>query len=409
VRVAPLDPDDPIDFLSEAAVADPHSLFHRVRAKGPVVWSPRHRAWVITGHPELEAAFRDPRLTTERMAGFRARQSGSRAVALERAIALLDGWMLFHEPPTHTRMRSPLARQFTPRAVADLTDDITGLTRGLLDDLAKAGRADLVEVFAHPLPAAVIGRLFGVPDDRQTWLAEWSSRFGVVVFGAIDRDDYEEQARAAGADFQEQLGDLMERYRAEPCDNLLSLLMATEGHPEGLSTIEILGACSLILFAGHDTTASLLGSATLALLADPVAAGKFRVLDSDEEIAIAIEELLRLEAPAKSMMREVTETHERSGQQLAAGDSVFMTILGANHDPRTFEDPDRLHLDRQPNPHLTFGDGHHICLGAHLARLEARIALGALFRRFPDLRVDGEVTWSPTIGDRSARRIPVAI
>jgi cytochrome P450 len=364
---------------------------------------------VITGHPELEAAFRDPRLTTERMAGFRARQTGSRAAALKRAIELLDGWMLFHEPPTHTRMRSPLARQFTPRAVADLGDDITTLTHGLLDDLAKAGRADLVESFAHPLPAAVIGRLFGIPDERQAWLAEWSSRFGVVVFGAIDRDDYEEQARAAGADFHEQLGDLMERYRAEPSDNLLSLLMATEGCDDGLSTIEILGACSLILFAGHDTTASLLGSATLALLADPDAAARFRALDSDEEITTAIEELLRLEAPAKSMMREVTETHERSGQKLEAGDTVFMTILGANHDPRIFDDPDRLHLDRQPNPHLSFGDGHHICLGAHLARLEARIALRALFQRFPELRVEGTVTWNPTIGDRSARRIPVVV
>lgn len=409
MRLAPLDPDDPIDFLSEEAVADPHTFFHRVRARGPLVWSPRHRAWVITGHRELEAAFRDPRLTTERMPGFRARQTGSRAEALERAIALLEGWMLFHEPPTHTRMRSPLARQFSPRAVQGLEGDISALTHGLLDDLSKTGRGDLVESFAHPLPAAVIGRLFGVPDERQDWLAQWSARFGVVVFGAIDRDDYEEQARAAGADFHEHIGDLMERYRVEPADNLLSLLLATEGRDDGLSTIEILGACSLLLFAGHDTTASLLGSGTLALLADPAAAARFRALDSDAEAVVAIEELLRLEAPAKSMMRDVAETHVRCGHQLEAGDTVFMTILAANHDPRVFDDPDRLHLDRQPNPHLTFGDGHHICLGAHLARLEARIALRALFRRFPDLRLDGEVSWNPTIGDRSARRIPIAV
>ncbi len=396
---------DPIDFLTPGAVNDPHAFFAAVRQRDPIAWSERHRAWVVTGHPELDAAFRDRRLSTERMAGFRARLSGKRAEALAAAIELLDGWMLFHEPPTHTRLRAPLARSFTPKAVGTLGGRVEALVEGLLDRIE--GPVDLVEAFAHPLPAAVIAELFGVPSDQRGWLADWSAKFGVVVFGATRRDDYEEVARAAGEELAGELGAVMDRYRAEPEDNLLSLLLAAENRPDGLTTSEILGACSLLLFAGHDTTASLLGSATVALLHRPEAAAWLR--DPSVDLDLAVEELLRFEAPAKAMMRTVAESHDRDGRSFEAGQAVFLTILAANRDPRVFERADDIVLDRSPNPHLTFGHGHHFCLGAALARLEARVALPALFRRFPDLGLDGDVVWKATISDRSAAHIPVAV
>lgn len=407
-------PDDPIDFLTPEHVSDPATFLARVRERDPIAWSARHRAWVIGGHPELDAAFRDRRLTTERMAAFKARQHGSRAEALQRAIALLDGWMLFHEPPTHTRLRTPLNRQFTPKAVAHLATDIDEIACDLLAHMADHTHADLVESFAHELPARVIARLFGVPDRDRAWLADWSAKFGVVVFGAVNRPDYEDMARAAGAEFGDRLGPLIDHYREEPGDNLVSLLLATEGRSDGLNTAEMLGACSLLLFAGHDTTSSLLSSATLALLEQPNAAEAFRELSSDPSadtpaVHRAIEELLRHAAPAKAMMRQVAHTHERGGHVMNEGDTVFMTILAANRDPRVFPDPDRLILDRSPNPHLTFGLGHHFCLGAALARLEARIALRRLFSRFPHMELDGEVQWKPNISDRAASHVPLRL
>lgn len=405
---------DPIDFLEPEHIRDPATFLSRVRDGDPVSWSARHRAWVIGGHPELDAAFRDRRLTTERMAGFKARQHGTRADALQRAIELLDGWMLFHEPPAHTRLRAPLNRQFTPKAVAHLTADIDEIACDLLQHMQGHTRVDLVEAFAHELPARVIARLFGVPDHDRAWLADWSEKFGVVVFGAVNRSDYEETARAAGAEFGDRLGPLIDHYRQEPTNNLLSLLLATEGRLDGFTAAETLGACSLLLFAGHDTTSSLLGSATLALLDQPGAAEQFRALGSDPAddspgLHRAVEELLRHAAPAKAMMRQVVETHERSGHVLHEGDTVFMTIMAANRDPRVFDQPDRLVLDRSPNPHLTFGMGHHFCLGASLARLEARIALRRLMTRFPDLKLDGHVQWKPNISDRAALSIPVRL
>lgn len=397
-----------IDLLSTQAVDDPHRYFAPIREQAPVAWSARHRAWIITGHPELDDAFRNPLFSTERMAAFRSRLEGSRADALELAVQLLDGWMLFHEPPVHTRLRAPLSRSFTPRSVRSLEADVQRITDQLLDEMAAGpAEVDLVERFAHPLPAAVIAALMGVPPELGGWLREWSSRFGVVVFGATRRPDYEEVARAAGSEFHEHIGDLLEQRRSTPGDDLLSTLLQIENLPDGLTTTEIIGACSLLLFAGHDTTASLLGSATLALLDDPDAAAHLR--SESVDLDLAMEELLRFEAPAKAMMRMAIEDHEFAGQPVRKGDAVFLTILAANRDARVFVDGDRLDLSRDPNPHLTFGHGHHFCLGAALARLEARIALPSLLRRFPDLAAAGPATWKPNISDRSAQQIPLRL
>lgn len=389
-----------IDLLSPAALHDAHGYFGRIRRSDPVAWSDRHQAWIITGHPELSAAFRNPMLTTERMSAFKDRLSGTRKDALAQALDLLDGWMLFHEPPVHTRLRSPFTRAFTPRSVRQLEADIRAICDGLLDGIEDNRDCfDIVEEFAHPLPAAVIARLFGVPAAHGDWLKEWSARFGVVVFGATRRADYEDIARAAGAEFHEHIGALVAARRAEPADDLLSALVALEGTDERLSTVELLGACSLILFAGHDTTSTLLGASALTLTQNPEQADRLRRDPSIEESAI--EELLRTDGAAKAMMRLVTQDHVFANHDMRRGQSVFLVILAANRDERVFESPDEVDLARHPNPHLTFGHGHHFCLGASLARLEARIALPALVRRFPDLQAVGPVTWKPNISDRS--------
>ena len=405
-----------LDLLSGDAIDDPHAYLAAYRERQPVVWSDRHRAWVVLGHPELDAAFRAPELSTDRMGAFRSRLTGSRAEALEQAIELLDGWMLFHDPPDHTRLRAPFTRQFTPRAVSSLAADVTAICDELVDAFAarleRGEVADLVTGFSHPLPAAVIARLFGVPPELHEWLAAWSARFGVVVFGATRRADYEEVARAAGEEFHEHLGRLLALRRDEPRDDLVSALAATTD----LDDTEVLGACSLLLFAGHDTTTSLLSSSVLALIAHPhererlvrmtSLAGPGRDLPGRDA---AIEELLRFDGTAKAMMRVVAEPLELGGQRMQPGDAVFLAILSANRDPRVFDRPDELVIDRRPNPHLAFGHGVHFCLGAALARLELRIALPRISARLPDMRVAGRVRWKPNIGDRAAAEVPLAL
>lgn len=400
----------PDDLLAPEAVADPHGFFRRLREHLPVHWSERHKAWIVTSHAELAVALRDPRLSTARMDAFESRLSATRREALAPAIELLRGWMLFHDPPAHTRLRAPVARAFTPRRVEKLRAKIEAVTAELLDDLARAGGGDLVEAFAHPLPAIVIAELFGVPRADREKIRQWSAKFGVVVFGATERADYERVASEAGLEFRDYIRWLIAERKREGAarDDLLGALLADCEEPGGLREAEIAGACSLLLFAGHDTTASLIGSGTLALLRDPEQ--RAALPDEPEAAATAVEELLRFEGPAKIMMRRALVTHDRAGRTIAAGDAVFLAIPAANRDPAVFARPDALDLERTPNPHLAFGDGIHFCLGAPLARLEAHIALTRLFARFPRLALASEaIAWRPTISDRSLVSLPIAI
>jgi cytochrome P450 len=408
---------DSIDFLCADAIEWPHEYFGALRSIDPVAWSDRHRAWVVTGHAEVLAAFRDPALSTDRLGAFTARQTPERAAALAAAVELLQGWMLFHDPPEHERLRQPFTRLFTPRAVGALEADVVAECEALLDALATGpDDVDLVPTFAHALPAAVIARLFGVPDELRPWFAEWSARFGVVVFGATRRPDYDDVARAAGEEFHEYMGALLAERRREPRDDLLSALaVGTE-----LSDREALGACSLLLFAGHDTTASQIGTSTLALLGDPDARAAVAACgtgagsaegDDDEtsapRLAAAVEELLRYDGAATAMMRIVAAPTTLGSHAVQPGEAVFLNLLAANRDPAVFDEPASLVLDRQPNPHLAFGNGHHFCLGASLARLELRVALPRLLARFPALSLAGPPVWKPDISDRAAASLPV--
>ncbi|MEO1058566.1 MAG: cytochrome P450 [Actinomycetota bacterium] len=400
---------DDLDFLSTAAIEQPHEYFGEWRDRSPVAWSPRHRAWVFTGHPEALWAFTSPTMSTDRIDVFSARQRGERAAALARATELLRGWMLFHDPPEHTRLRAPFARRFTPKAVSPLEAGVVDECTRLLDELAAGPPSiDLAASFAHELPAAVIGRLFGVPTERQAWLQGWSERFGVVVFGATDRPDYLEVARSAGEEFHSVLGDLLRQRRSDPRDDLVSVLASTDE----LSDLEVLGACSLLLFAGHDTTASQIATATLTLIDHADVARQLVAADDDADERTRnaiIEELLRYDGGATAMMRIVADDVDVAGQSLRRGDAVFLNLLAANRDPRAFADPDRVEPDRDPNPHLAFGQGPHFCLGAALARLELRVALPQLWRRFPDLVLDGDVEWKRDISDRSAAVLPIRL
>lgn len=369
---------------------------------------------MITGHQALTDAFRNPLLATGgRMEAFYARQSTERQTALTKAMELLNGWMLFHDPPEHTRLRQPFSRSFTPKVMSRMESEIRALCNQLLDRLDDMSRrreiVDLVHEFTHPFPALVIAQLFGVDPGNAEWLQKWSEKFGVVVFGASRRDDYDTVVREAGEEFHSRMGEVLDERRRNPKDDLISALLAMENEQDGLSTVEILGACSMILFAGHETTSSTIGSATISLIDNHDAARVVGALPLGGESHPAIEEMLRYEAPAKAMMRRVVDDHEFHGAQLRKDDAVFLMILAANRDPHVFVNPDVIDVERNPNPHLTFGLGHHYCLGAPLAKLEIRIALPELWNRYPNMRLHGEVMWKPTIADRSALSLPVTL
>ena len=398
-------PED--DLFSPAAIADPHGYFRRLRERDPVFRSQRHGVWILTGYREVAEAFRDKTLSSATaIANFRRKLESRHAGVMAHAMALLDGWMLLRDEPHHARLRNPVRRAFTPAVAAGLGGRIAARVDRLLDALGD--EADLVADFAQPLTAGVICDLLGVADEDTDFLRGWTRDFGKLIYGASSHGaDYADAVGRAGGLFFERMTPLIEQRRVEPRDDLVSQLIANST-TEDWTTAELLGAASMLLFAGHDTTSALIASGTRALLRDAGALAGFR---ADPTLAeSAVEELLRFDGPSKTFVRTATEDHERGGHAIRAGDQLWLSVLGANHDPSVFEAPQDLRLDRDPNPHVAFGGGSHFCLGASLARVEARLALTHLLQRFPQLELaTDEWRWSPTLVDRSLLSLPVRL
>ena len=385
-------PTTNLDLLSPEAIADPHAVFASLRSQGPIVWLERHRAWLLTTHDAVRTGFHDLRLSSDRLTPLEARMNDADREAMGLTFELLRGWMVFHDPPDPARLREPLRRAFTPKRVAALRPRIEEIVDELLDDLAErradGGGFDLVADFAFPLPAIVIAELLGVPPEDRDEFKHWSDQLAAIVFGTSDRSSGVERAVAGTAKFADYFGGLIERYTAEPADNFTSALIAvTDDDPSvGLTSSELVGALTLLLFGGHETTTNLISNSMLSLLSHPGSIA--RLVAEPDLLGSALEELHRFDGSTKLMVRIVGEDHERHGVEMTAGQTVFLGVLGANRDPEVFERPDELILDRDNvRQHLGFGYGAHFCLGAALARLETEIAGGHLLDRLPDLRL----------------------
>lgn len=375
-----------IDLESQESIQRPAEYFARVSADGPVQWSDAHRAWIVLDHAGVSEAFRDStRLSADRI-GPLERAAATRPAAFGRVVDLLRGWMVFRDPPQHTRLRNPVRNTFTPRRVDDLTSVVADVVDDVVAGLAT-GTIDVRRDFAGPLPAMVIAAVLGV--DRKDWhrFQEWSDDLAEVIFSTNPSTMPTEEAIAATDEFNQFFGQLIEAERAAPTGSLLSHLVAEAG--DELNPLELVGACTLMLFAGHETTTSLLTNGVGLLLERPDLLAWLR--RHPEADASAVEELLRVLGPTRTMFRKASVDHVRGGQTILAGQTVALAMTAANHDPTVFDQPEAVDFLRDPNPHLTFGWGLHHCVGAHLARLETRLALRALLDRFPDLEAIGEV------------------
>lgn len=400
-----------IDLLAPDTIADPHPAFHELRAAGGPVWLERHRAWFLADHASVHEAFRDLRLSSDRLTPLEARLTPDRRVTLARTIELLRGWMVFHDPPDHGRLREPLRRAFTPARIAALRPRITEIVGELLDEFAERSDPDLVRDVAFPLPAIVIAELLGVPASDREDFKHWSDQLSALVFGTADRSGKADTAAAGSERFSAYFADLIEHYRRHPGDNLVSALIdVTRDDPEsaGLSPSELVGACTLLLFGGHETTTTLITNSMRSLMAHPDLLGHLH--QNPDEVPVAMEELHRFDGSTKLMVRVVGESHTSGGEALERGQTVFLGVMAANRDPSVFPDPDRLELSRaNARSHIGFGYGIHFCLGAALARLEVEIALEALVRRFPTLTCDpAAVEFPSTLLSRSVTSVPIA-
>lgn len=403
---------DTIDdnLLCAEAVRDPYAYFARLRDLDPVHWNARHRSWVLTRYGDVARELRSQALTAERITPFVPSVSrSSQSDELDATFKILEDWLVFRDPPEHTRLRRLVARAFTPTVVKANTPEITATIDQLVRDLQGSDQLDLIHEFAYPLPAVVIAQMLGVPAEDRDLFKEWSDKITALVFGAYGQADRFESAARGMMELRAYLLDLIERYEQYPADNLISVLLEHEDD-DALSRDELVATCTLLLFGGHETTTNLIGNGMLALLSHRDQ--RDLLVQQPELIGPAVEEMLRFDGPARTTVRLVRDEHEIDGRVMSPGERVFLINGAANRDPEAYPDPDRFDITRNPMNHLGFGVGIHYCLGAPLARLEGQLAITALTQAFPrmELAVDqNELAWHGTMLSRGLVELPVTL
>jgi cytochrome P450 len=293
-------------------------------------------------------------------------------------------WMLFMDPPDHTRLRGLVHKVFTPRMVEKLQGQIQAITHQLLDKVQAQGHMDVIADLAYPLPVMVISAMLGVPAADWDKYHHLSTDIARTLDLTEDETVYDRGSQAAAA-ISAYIKELAAQRRADPQDDLLSALVAVEEAGERLTEAELVATFALLFVAGHETTINLIGNGTYALLKHPEQLEQLK--SNPALIKTAVEELLRYDSPVQMTSRVVLEPIELAGHAFERGQQVSFMLGAANRDPAQFDDPGTLDLTRQPNPHLAFGSGIHYCLGAPLARLEGQIAINTLLQRMPNLKL----------------------
>ena len=399
-----------IDYRPEdpAFLADPFPLYRRMRDHDPAHWSPRLKAWVLTRYGDVKAVCLDQGMSSDRLRPFFASLPGAEAQRIAEIIRYLSLWMVFRDPPDHTRLRRLVSKVFNVRSMHAMRERVAELTGWLLDRIGGRREFDFIAEFAGPLPALVIMDMLGVPREELVRVKRMSDDMALFIGSSRVSPEKYGVAEAATREMVEFFRALIAARRAAPADDLLSALVAVQDEGDRLSEDELLATCILLLFAGHETTTNHIANALLALIRFPE---QMRLLRERPELAAsAVEELLRYDGPSGAQVRIVARERELHGKTLRPGERVFLMLNAANRDPRAYPDPDRLNLQRDGVPHLTFGFGAHICLGFPLARLEGQISLPAVLRRWRSIELATDrLEWINSMVFRCMRALPVRV
>jgi cytochrome P450 len=384
---------------------DPYPTYARVRSAAPVL---QHEVgfWLLTRYEDVSELLRSGISVDEGLLAPGPFLDVQNLVYGDRRIRLGGLSMLDLDPPDHTRLRGLVSKAFTPRAIAALEPHVVELVDAALDRIAEEGTVDLVDALAFPLPFQVISEMLGMPDTEHETLRE---RTGLLVRSLEPVVDPEIAAGIVRAD--EQLSAMAREViawkRTHPGDDLLSALIDAEDNGDVLTDDELVAQVVLLYVAGHETTVNLISNGVLGLLHAP---DQLALLRSQPDLAAnAVEEMLRHDSPVQMTRRVTLEPYQLREHEIPAGAFVIGSLGAAKRDPEHWgDDADRLRLDRSDaRQHLSFGAGHHHCLGAALARLEGRVAIQRLVDRFADLELAGDVEWNGRINLRGPARLPV--
>jgi cytochrome P450 PksS len=376
------------NLLTPEARANPYPVLESLRKGDPVHWSEMLQVWILTRYDDVMAALRNPALSSDRLKQFAAHQlHGLDLSIVSDFLRVANRMMIIKDVPLHTRLRRMTSESFTKSALDVWRPIVQKVVNELLDRIEAAGRMDLVSDFAQPLPALVIAEMFGIAEEDRDNFQRWSddiSKFWGGTFGDIEEDG--RRANEAMVRLEQHFLNLITMRRQQPGDDLMSHLIINQEQGR-LEAEELTAQCVLILVAGHVTTIDQISNGTYALLKHPDQFKKLR--EQPDLLASAVEEILRYDSSVPFIHRVAKEEVEIRGRRIAKGQVVFLGLAAANRDPEQFADPDRFDIARQPNKHVAFAVGPHLCLGAELARRELAVGLSGLCTRFPSLHFIG--------------------
>lgn len=387
---------------------DPYPFYRWLRDEQPVYFDADHGFWLLSRYRDVSAALHDPRLRSTRSAALDALKARGEE-DLGPIFAAQDDMTLFCDPPKHTRLRGLMQKAFTPRALDALRVSVTQIVHELIDAALPWGHIELMDEFANRLPMFVISEMLGVSrDDREqfiAWVNDFNTFTGKVNTTAEENDRAARSMQAMFIYFSQQI----ERLRAAPQANLLNDLVQAEVQGDRLTHHELLANCALLLAAGYETTANLIGNGMLALLRHPDALAQLRA--HPRLMVSTVEEMIRYDGSVQFSGRQASEDITLDGHTIRAGEFVMLLFGSANRDAARFDRPDDFDITRADNKHLGFGHGVHYCLGAPLARMEAQIAFAALLERLPNVRLAVEAStlaWRDNFSVRGVTALPLA-
>jgi cytochrome P450 len=396
-----------LQLLDPSNRANPYPVYARIRERGPLQL-PDLTLNVFTSFHDCDEVLRHPSSASDRLKSTRAQREIAEGAEVR---PYGPPGFLFLDPPDHTRLRQLVSKAFVPKVVKALEPDIVALVDAQLDKVAEAGRFEVIDDLAHPLPVAVICRLLGVPIEDEPMF----SRASAVLAEALDpvfsfTGEHHEDADEmfdAGEWLRGYLRELIARRRSAPGDDLMSALIHVEESGDQLSEDEVIATCNLLLIAGHETTVNLIANAILAMLRHPT---QWAALSADpQRVSAVVEETLRYDPPVQLVGRIAGDDITIGSASVPKGDVMMLLLAAAHRDPAAFAAPDTFDPDREAIRHLGFGKGPHFCLGAPLARLEAAIALTRVTERFPHARLTGEPQYKPNLTLRGMASLEVTI
>jgi cytochrome P450 len=396
--------DFDLNAIGHDFIDNPFPTLRALRTHAPVHRNPDGSVY-LTRHRDVLKVYQTRAMLSDKKQEF-GRKYGQCPLFTHHTTSLI-----FNDPPYHTVVRKLLAGAFTPRKLAEMEPLIETIVNRLLDRLEDMGEFDFITEFAMALPTEIISFMLGIPEEHRHRLRG----FSLAILGALDPVVPETRLAAGNAavtEFAELLGELIAFRRANPDSagqgEVLDALIFGEVDGRGLSEEELIQNCIFLLNAGHETTTSLVGNAAAILLEHP---DQFALLKSDPDlIETAVEEFLRYQSPLQIGNRLADEPIEVSGITLPAGTYIHTSIAGANRDPEVFDDPETVDITRaNASKHLAFATGIHVCLGASLARIEGRVAIGNLTRRFPNLRLTGKPEVMGLARFRGYTKLPVRV